>query len=188
MVTTSWTIVCVDVVKKWWTTMSSSLESDLRELRSLQMATTSLSEDSRSIRYESNQSQAVSTSILAPSYDCNSMAAKTFINDRSRNGRQKGVHKMTSVAKKTDYCWRRAARSSTYHYVAPEPYPKYKQSVYKALKASLGMYDLLALVHLVPAPWDHAFKPPYYPSLPVPITLQFGTVELERDCISAICT
>lgn len=62
--------------------MSSSLESDLRELRSLQMATTSLSEDSRSIRYESNQSQAVSTSILAPSYDCNSMAAKTFINDR----------------------------------------------------------------------------------------------------------
>ncbi|XP_073985776.1 uncharacterized protein isoform X2 [Rhodnius prolixus] len=82
MVTTSWTIVCVDVVKKWWTTMSSSLESDLRELRSLQMATTSLSEDSRSIRYESNQSQAVSTSILAPSYDCNSMAAKTFINDR----------------------------------------------------------------------------------------------------------
>ncbi|KAK9506831.1 hypothetical protein O3M35_008693 [Rhynocoris fuscipes] len=183
---TEYLLSCLDSMRKWWE-MMNSLQSDLKELRSLQLESPSLSQDSRSVRYETKSSiigstlnTSVPSRINFPTENLKSFNNKDSGKSSVNNGiLSNGITKKRKILSHQMCAKRQRCEPINFKYLEPEPYPKYPTCIYKALKAGLGIYDLLGLVHIVPAPWDHALKPPYYPPTPLPTMIKFGIIDFD---------
>ncbi|XP_014262347.1 uncharacterized protein LOC106674243 [Cimex lectularius] len=62
-------------------------------------------------------------------------------------------------------------------YEEPQSYPMFSEDTYKLLRYGAMILDVLALLHVIPAPFDHPCQPFPYPSLPKPNQLRYKIVE-----------